>query len=359
MGSIEVQVIRISTPFSTTEQFVGTFRNYVTEDSCFIPSSQMKTVGVETGFSIRLADGTPVLRGLGVVLDSWATDENPWRKPGIRLGLRKLTKETKSIFEELQHARLARGSRNIIPSGEHAPLLREEPKPFVRSLRAESMSDAPAPIDTPATNAPVAISFFDATSDEDEAPATSGRPTRSMRVVDTGRDENPAGGADAWAADSCVPMEISEERENTTDRVEMTDLPQRSDVATLLGFAPLPKPQRASTERDRDTVLGMAPISIEPSSPSATAGLVAVGPIAIECMVVRDTTQMTAQELPMMAQIVSLPGLAHMWDPPELAALSALETTAIIERPHRRILTDWFSRLVWRVRAWYRTRSMR
>jgi hypothetical protein len=408
MGSIEVQVIRIATPFSTTDEFVGTFKNYVTEDSCFVPSTTMKTVGLETGFSIRLADGTPVLRGLGVVLDSWATDENPWRKPGIRIGLRKLTKETKAFFDELQHARLARGSREIIPTGQHAPLAREALRDsappaqtfaatseslavqmLTESLarqparRAESVSDVPPAIETPTANAaaPVVISFFDANNeaDDDEADRSAGRPTRSLRVVETDRvvSTDAARSSDAcasaFAADCGVPMEISEETESATERVEMTDLPVRSDVATLLGFAPLPKPERASTERERDTVLGMPPI--DPGE--ASEGLVAVGPIAIESMAVPSarphttTLPMTVPaptappsmpmraQLPLMAQVVSLPGLAHLWDPPELAALAALETTAIIERPRRRVLTQWIERLVWRVRAWYRTRSMR
>lgn len=108
--AIEIQVIRIQTAFATREEFVANFRRFCSEDSCFIPTEAMKTVGLETGFSIRLADGTAMLRGLAVVLDAWPTDDNPFRRPGIRLGLRKLTRDTRLIYDQLQEARLALGT---------------------------------------------------------------------------------------------------------------------------------------------------------------------------------------------------------------------------------------------------------
>lgn len=108
--AIEIQVIRIQTAFTTREEFVANFRRFCTEDSCFIPTEAMRTVGLETGFSLRLADGTAMLRGLAVVLDAWQTDENPFRRPGIRLGLRKLTRDTRLVYDQLQEARLALGT---------------------------------------------------------------------------------------------------------------------------------------------------------------------------------------------------------------------------------------------------------
>lgn len=99
--TIDVMVMRIVTRFTTVDEFVAAFRKFCGEGTCFIPSAQAKRIGIETGFSIRLADGTPMLRGLCVVLDSWATDENPYHRPGVRLGIRSLTAESKPVFARL------------------------------------------------------------------------------------------------------------------------------------------------------------------------------------------------------------------------------------------------------------------
>ena len=42
----------------------------------------MRTVGLETGFSLRLADGTPELRGLCVVQGSYCDGDNAFQAPG-------------------------------------------------------------------------------------------------------------------------------------------------------------------------------------------------------------------------------------------------------------------------------------
>jgi len=96
-----VMVMRIVTRFTTVDEFVSAFRKFCTKGTCFIPSVQAKRIGVETGFSIRLADGTPMLRGQCVVRDSWATAENRFDRPGVRLGLRSLTPESKPVFRRL------------------------------------------------------------------------------------------------------------------------------------------------------------------------------------------------------------------------------------------------------------------
>src|SRR4051812_2372200 len=91
--TINAMVMRIVTRFTTVEDFVQSFARFCADGSCFIPSAHAKQVGVETAFSIRLADGTPMLRGMCVVRESWSTAENPYGRPGVELGIRKLTPE--------------------------------------------------------------------------------------------------------------------------------------------------------------------------------------------------------------------------------------------------------------------------
>ncbi len=93
--------MRLITRFTTADEFVTAFRKFCTKTTCFIPGAQAKRIGAETKFSIRLADGTPMLSGLCVVRDSWATGENPYERPGVRLGIRSLTTESKPVFHRL------------------------------------------------------------------------------------------------------------------------------------------------------------------------------------------------------------------------------------------------------------------
>jgi hypothetical protein len=103
--TINAMVMRIVTKFTTVEDFMESFARFCSDASCFIPSAHAKRVGVETAFSIRLADGTPMLRGLCVVLESWPTAENPYGRPGVELGIRKLTPESKLMFQQLRRVR--------------------------------------------------------------------------------------------------------------------------------------------------------------------------------------------------------------------------------------------------------------
>src|SRR5689334_21233156 len=102
MGTITPMVMQIVTKFTTADEFVVSFARFCSESSCFIPSAVARKTGIESGFSIRLADGTPMLRGSCVVLESFETGDNPFKRPGVQLGIRKLTPESKELFYRLR-----------------------------------------------------------------------------------------------------------------------------------------------------------------------------------------------------------------------------------------------------------------
>jgi hypothetical protein len=99
---IEMVVIRVVTHCATVDAFVATFTKLSTDTSIFVPTQKMRTVGVETGFSIRLADGSPALRGLCVVEASYVDGDNPYKRPGVLLGIRKLTTDSQPVFARLR-----------------------------------------------------------------------------------------------------------------------------------------------------------------------------------------------------------------------------------------------------------------
>lgn len=95
----------VATRCTTAEQFVETFHRYCDEQSFFVATMNMRPVGLETPFSIQLADKTPVLRGLCVVLAAYTTAANPYKRPGVRLGIRRLTSDSEAVFYQLQAMR--------------------------------------------------------------------------------------------------------------------------------------------------------------------------------------------------------------------------------------------------------------
>ncbi|MEJ7601770.1 MAG: PEGA domain-containing protein [Kofleriaceae bacterium] len=116
----KLDAIRIVTRCTDLEQFTAMFSRFCNPTSCFIPSLNMRPVGVETAFSIRLVDQTPVMRGIGVVLAAWPTSENPFGRPGIQLGIKRLSADSLEVFQLLVLPHTARGPRDTIP-GELEP----------------------------------------------------------------------------------------------------------------------------------------------------------------------------------------------------------------------------------------------
>jgi len=100
--TLEMVVIRVVTACTTEDELVAAFARLSGDTSLFIPTRAMRTVGLETGFSIRLADGTPKLRGLCVVQGSYPDADNAWKRPGVQLGIRKLTPDSESVFARMR-----------------------------------------------------------------------------------------------------------------------------------------------------------------------------------------------------------------------------------------------------------------
>ena len=93
--------LRIATRCTSVDQFVAAFARFCDEQTFFVSTLAARPVGLETAFSVDLAGGEPVLRGTGIVLDSWPTDANLFGRPGLRLGVRRLTAESEKIFQRL------------------------------------------------------------------------------------------------------------------------------------------------------------------------------------------------------------------------------------------------------------------
>ena len=97
----------IATRCTSVEQFIQMFHRFVDEESFFVSTLNTRPPGLETSFSVQLADGTPVLRGLCVVMQAWTDGSNPFKTPGVRLGIKRLTANSMAVFERLLVTRSA------------------------------------------------------------------------------------------------------------------------------------------------------------------------------------------------------------------------------------------------------------
>jgi hypothetical protein len=101
----KTKALSIATPCTSVDQFVATFHRFCGDDQTFfVATMTSRPVGLETAFSIQLADKQPVLRGLCVVLDAWTTPDNRYKRPGIRLGIKRLTSDSQIVFDRLRAA---------------------------------------------------------------------------------------------------------------------------------------------------------------------------------------------------------------------------------------------------------------
>jgi hypothetical protein len=125
----------IVTKCQSVEEFIARFHAFCDETSLFVNTGGTREVGIESRFAVLLADKTPVLHGWCVVFDAWTDAANPFGRPGLRLGLHRLTPQSQAVFARLQAARAA-----ALKSG--APL-RRNTQPIELLSRAPTMTGMP------------------------------------------------------------------------------------------------------------------------------------------------------------------------------------------------------------------------
>src|SRR5260221_14358688 len=103
--------MRIATPCANQVEFIEAFHRYCEDNSFFVSSLTMRQIGLVSAFSVDLTDGRAMLRGYGVVLDAWPTAENRFGRPGVHIGIHKLTADSQAVFDQLLIARAVTSDR--------------------------------------------------------------------------------------------------------------------------------------------------------------------------------------------------------------------------------------------------------
>ena len=160
--------LRVRTTCATEAEFIALFHRSCDDGSVFAPTQKMLPEGADCAFSLELADGQPMLRGLGVVLGSWATADNRFAAAGVHIEIGQLTTGSQPIYERLLEARARAEGRPVarrrtitqcrLPVGPDEPERPDEPEDesVIRDLRrsiTQEMQAAPVePIDDRASH---------------------------------------------------------------------------------------------------------------------------------------------------------------------------------------------------------------
>ena len=109
--------VRITSRCSTQDEFVAVYRQYCDERSIFIATKTPKPRGATLRFAVTLADGDPLIVGVGRVAESHADEENPYKRPGMRIEFIDLEDASRTLVHRLHSARRLAAATPPSPPG--------------------------------------------------------------------------------------------------------------------------------------------------------------------------------------------------------------------------------------------------
>jgi hypothetical protein len=200
---VQVRGLRIVTRHETTDALVAALWRYCTPTTCFVPTHDKRRVGIETSFTLRLADQTAVVRGECVIREVYSDGDNPYKRPGILIGLLKIADASQPVYDRILEVRAER----------MAPI----PVAAAETERIESRDKMPTVEMPPAVPRPVMT-----------------RTPGSELVLPA----NPLTEMTDELLDAFVDCTLGED-------LEPTELADRAPIETLLGVAPTELPATA------------------------------------------------------------------------------------------------------------------
>ena len=190
--------IRIATPCTSVDKFIEAFHSCCEPSSFFIATRSTRPIGLESAFSIDLADGRPMLRGYCTVLEAWKTGANRFKKPGVLIGLKQLTADSRQLFDRLLAAGKPAADVNeakpaVVVDRQTRPMVALSKErfavPVIKPVAKPLSPPARIAVATPAVPVPVAAPASSVDSDwsspvETEAPALPEPPSPRAETED-------------------------------------------------------------------------------------------------------------------------------------------------------------------------------
>jgi hypothetical protein len=105
----------VATKCDTVADFIERYHTRIDDDTIFVGIVEERVLGAECAFAILLSNQQPVFAGICEVLDVLKDANNPYRRRGMRLGIRRLGVTSERVFADMQtlranKRRFARGS---------------------------------------------------------------------------------------------------------------------------------------------------------------------------------------------------------------------------------------------------------
>ena len=234
MQIMALESMRIVTGCRTPEQFVAAFHRYCDTKTCFIPTPDTRPIGSSLAFSLRLADGTPMLRGTCVVKDVWATKDNRFKRPGVQLEIKKLSEDSAVLFDFML---AQRKSGKPLPDGAVQGVLPTSTNQHLPIHAAAGLIPPPRDPDSEDTKPTVQMRPIELPKPPPPKPET--RAPSSDIVLPA----NPLAEVDEAALDQFLSCSMAEAQEEPQDDlaipIENVAAVARVRMQTLLGVAPL------------------------------------------------------------------------------------------------------------------------
>lgn len=162
MAAGRVRGFSIATKCKTLDELIEKYRDRVDEKSILVSAVESRDIGTECAFAILLADKQIALAGTCTVLDVYTDANNPFGRPGMRLGIKRLGPDSERVFARLvakrvPPRRLTRSVPVVVPAA--VPMRtstgrdgrisdavqRRMTLPVVRAPQAAKSSEAAAP----------------------------------------------------------------------------------------------------------------------------------------------------------------------------------------------------------------------
>jgi hypothetical protein len=140
MAEGRVRGFSIATKCATLEELIEKFRDRVDETSILVNTVESRDIGTECAFAILLADKKVALAGTCTVMAVFTDANNPFKRPGMRLGIEKLGPASEKVWAELVAKRISPRKMTTvvpvipIPNAKDAP-----PIAIARTKSAQSM----------------------------------------------------------------------------------------------------------------------------------------------------------------------------------------------------------------------------
>jgi hypothetical protein len=107
MAEGRVRGFSIATKCATVEELIEKFRDRVDDESILVNTVEARDLGTECAFAILLADKKVAIAGTCIVRDVYIDANNPFMRPGMRIGIKRLGPESQKVFAKLLAKRIA------------------------------------------------------------------------------------------------------------------------------------------------------------------------------------------------------------------------------------------------------------